>query len=95
MNFLGGAFAAERNAKTVGIRPEHLKVQNDGLIKGVLRHAEKLGNETFAYVDAGALGDISARMEGSLDLQPGANISLSFSTEKLYRFDAEGLSINA
>jgi multiple sugar transport system ATP-binding protein len=93
MNFLGGAFASERGAATVGIRPEHLKVSRDGLIKGQLRHAEKLGNETFAYVDAGPLGDISARMEGSLALEPGETLALGFAPEHLYRFDAQGRSI--
>lgn len=95
MNFLGGAFASERGASTVGIRPEHLKVQAEGAIKGHLRHAEKLGNETFAYVDAGELGEVSARMEGSLALEPGEAISLGFGPEHLYRFDAQGRSIQS
>ena len=93
MNFIGGAFASARGAATVGIRPEHLKVVGAGPIEGRLRHAEKLGNETFAYVDAGPLGDISARMEGSLALEPGERLALAFAPEHLYRFDAQGLSI--
>jgi multiple sugar transport system ATP-binding protein len=93
MNFIGGDFASARGAATVGIRPEHLKVVGAGPIEGRLRHAEKLGNETFAYVDAGPLGDISARMEGSLALEPGERLALAFAPEHLYRFDAQGLSI--
>jgi multiple sugar transport system ATP-binding protein len=49
-----------------------------------------LGNETFAYVSAGSLGDITARMDGTLGLEPGKTIELSFSHENLYRFDADG-----
>ena len=93
MNFIGGDFASARGAATVGVRPEHLKVVGAGPIEGRLRHAEKLGNETFAYVDAGPLGDISARMEGSLALEPGERLALAFAPEHLYRFDAQGLSI--
>ncbi len=93
MNFIGGVFASARGAATVGIRPEHLKAVGAGPIEGRLRHAEKLGNETFAYVDAGPLGDISARMEGSLALEPGERLALAFAPEHLYRFDAQGLSI--
>jgi multiple sugar transport system ATP-binding protein len=90
MNLISGDFASRLNASTVGLRPEHLKVQAGGEIKGTLRHSEQLGNETFAYVSAGSLGDITARMDGTLGLEPGKTIELSFSHENLYRFDADG-----
>ena len=93
MNFVAGDFAAGRGAATVGLRPEHLKVEPGGSIKGTLKHAEQLGNETFAYVDAGLLGEITARMDGTLMLSPGAAIELGFAPEHLYRFDAEGQRI--
>jgi multiple sugar transport system ATP-binding protein len=90
MNFISGEFAARYDAKTVGIRPEHLNVQADGVIKGTLRHAEKLGNETFAYVNAGDLGELTARVDGTLALEPGNAIALGFALEHLYRFDSNG-----
>jgi multiple sugar transport system ATP-binding protein len=92
MNLISGDFAARLNASTVGLRPEHLKVQAGGEIKGTLRHSEQLGNETFAYVSAGPLGDITARMDGTLGLEPGKTIELGFSPENLYRFNADGKS---
>ena len=93
MNFVSGDYAAGYGAATVGLRPEHLKVEQGGSIKGVLKHAEQLGNETFAYVDAGPRGEITARMDGTLSLSPGAAIQLGFAPEHLYRFDAEGQRI--
>jgi multiple sugar transport system ATP-binding protein len=93
MNFIEGSFAAQLGAHTVGLRPENLKVQADGAIKGTLKHAEQLGNETFAYVDAGDMGEITARMDGTLALEPGGAIALAFAPEHLYRFNAEGRSI--
>jgi multiple sugar transport system ATP-binding protein len=90
MNFIGGEFAARHDATTVGLRPEHLDVVADGEIKGTLKHAEKLGNETFAYVNAGALGEITARMDGTLALEPGDAIALGFAPQHLYRFDSAG-----
>jgi multiple sugar transport system ATP-binding protein len=93
MNFIGGAWAAQRGAVTVGLRPEHLRVQDGGGITGVLKHAEQLGNETFAYVDAGAMGEITARMDGTLALEPGSAIALAFAPEHLYRFNAEGRAL--
>ncbi|MEY4738107.1 MAG: hypothetical protein RL302_2426 [Pseudomonadota bacterium] len=93
MNFIEGSFAAQLGAHTVGLRPENLKVQADGAIKGTHKHAEQLGNETFAYVDAGDMGEITARMDGTLALEPGGAIALAFAPEHLYRFNAEGRSI--
>jgi multiple sugar transport system ATP-binding protein len=93
MNFITGDFAAQRGATTVGLRPENLKVQAGGPIQGTLKHSEKLGNETFAYVTSSVLGDITARMDGTLPLEPGQSIELAFAPEHLYRFDADGKSI--
>ena len=93
MNFIGGEFATRFGAATVGLRPEHLRVASDGLISGTLRHAERLGNETFVYVNAGVLGEITARVDGTLDVDAGDTVTLGFTQDHLYRFDATGTSL--
>ncbi|MFT3850945.1 MAG: sn-glycerol-3-phosphate ABC transporter ATP-binding protein UgpC [Propionivibrio sp.] len=93
MNFITGEFARKHGATTVGVRPEHLFVSDGGEIKGLLRHSEKLGNETFAYVTAGDLGDITVRVNGTLALEPGEAIALGFAPEHLFRFDEAGKTI--
>jgi len=93
MNFITGEFARKHGATTVGVRPEHLFVSDSGEIKGLLRHSEKLGNETFAYVTAGDMGDITVRVDGTLALEPGEAISLGFAPEHLFRFDEAGRTI--
>ena len=90
MNFIEGAHAQAQDAHCVGIRPEHLNLQAEGPIAGTLRHAEMLGNETFAYIDAGELGELTARLDGSVSVQPGASVRLGYRPEHLYRFDATG-----
>jgi multiple sugar transport system ATP-binding protein len=94
MNFLGGDIAARHNVATIGLRPEHLRVTEGGPIQGTLKHSEQLGNETFAYVSAGAFGDITARMDGTLGLAPGQPIALGFAPEHLYKFNAEGKRVD-
>ena len=93
MNFVEGSFAKAFGAHCVGLRPEHLRVVQDGQIEGTLRHAELLGNETFAYVDAGPLGELTARLDGSITVAPGERLTLGFQQEHLYRFDEAGRSI--
>jgi len=95
MNFITGALAAGYGATTVGLRPEHLTPEAGGSIKGHLKHAEKLGNETFAYVDAGPMGEITARLDGTLSSMPGDPIELGFAPEHLYRFGANGRRLEA
>jgi multiple sugar transport system ATP-binding protein len=95
MNFITGALAASHGATTVGLRPEHLTPEAGGSIKGHLKHAEKLGNETFAYVDAGPMGEITARLDGTLSSMPGDPIELGFAPEHLYRFGANGRRLEA
>ena len=67
-----------------------LKVQEGGAIRGTLKHSERLGNETFAYVNSSELGEITARMDGTLAIEPGATIELGFAAEHLYRFNDAG-----
>jgi ABC-type sugar transport system ATPase subunit len=93
MNFIEGAHAQALDAHCVGVRPEHLHLAADGPIEGTLRHAEQLGNETFAYIDAGALGELTARVDGSVAVQPGETLRLGYRSEHLYRFDAAGQRI--
>ena len=93
MNFIEGTHAQAQGAHCVGVRPEHLHLAADGPIEGTLRHAELLGNETFAYIDAGALGELTARVEGSISAQPGQTLRLGYRPEHLYRFDAAGLRL--
>jgi multiple sugar transport system ATP-binding protein len=93
MNFMDGAYAQAHGAHCVGVRPEHFELAADGPIEGTLRHAEQLGNETFAYIDAGALGELTARVDGTLDVQPGQSLRLGYRPEHLYRFDSAGQRI--
>ncbi|MBT0570560.1 sn-glycerol-3-phosphate ABC transporter ATP-binding protein UgpC [Curvibacter sp. CHRR-16] len=93
MNFIGGEFAQRYQASTVGIRPEHLRLQADGALRGTLKHAERLGNETFAYLDVPSIGDITARMDGDVQAQPGSELVLGFAPEHVYTFDADGQRI--
>lgn len=93
MNFIEGDYAKAHGAHCVGVRPEHLYLATDGPIEGTLRHAELLGNETFAYIDAGALGELTARVDGSVAVDPGQTLRMGYRSEHLYRFDAAGLRI--
>jgi len=96
MNFVNGEAAAKFGAATIGVRPEHLKIaRGGGGWPGKITVAEHLGSDTFLYVDAGAIGTLTARYIGELNLSAGDSIVLSPEPSRIHRFDKDGKSLRA
>ena len=94
MNILGDTIAAEYGANSIGIRPEHLRIQPGGRWSGTVVSVEHLGSETFAYV---ALADgvhVCARHLGDLEATPGSPVALEPLAACIHRFDAAGNSLS-
>ena len=90
MNLLQGAAAAEENATTIGVRPEHIDVMADGRWAGAIRAVEHLGNETLAYVES-PIGQISVRLNGHHLMRVGEPIKLSpRAADLIHRFGQDG-----
>ena len=96
MNFITGEPASQRGAATIGVRPEHLKVDREGQgWRGTVVAAEHLGSDTFLYVDAGPIGTLTARYIGELNLSAGDKVSLSPDPARIHRFTDSGNAIRA
>jgi multiple sugar transport system ATP-binding protein len=94
MNFISGDAARQRGAATIGVRPEHLRVDSDGQgWPGTVSVAEHLGSDTFLYVDAGPIGMLTVRYVGELDLATGDPVSLSPDPARVHRFGQDGRAI--
>ncbi|WP_377511872.1 ABC transporter ATP-binding protein [Octadecabacter sp. R77987] len=95
MNLIEGPEAAKHDAKTIGIRPEHLSVSKEsGTWKGTVGVAEHLGSDTFIHVHDTGLGDmITVRITGDIEARHGDTIYLTPDLERLHRFGADGLRI--
>mgnify|MGYP001337984039 CR=1 FL=1 len=73
----------------MGIRPEDIKVEGDGLPKhgaAVVELAEAMGAETLVHLAAGSLRCV-ARVEAACRVRPGEKVRLSFSLAKVCWFD--------
>ena len=93
MNFISGEAAAQYGAATIGVRPEHLKIaKEDKGWSGTILVAEHLGSDTFLYVDAGVIGQLTARYIGELNLSAGDRVVLSPEPARIHRFDGDGKS---
>ena len=90
MNILSGKHAATFPASIVGVRPEHLEVQPDGLWTGTVVHSENLGADSFVYLDIGEEDLLTVRMAGDGTLRSGERISVSPQGRRYYLFDQAG-----
>jgi multiple sugar transport system ATP-binding protein len=96
MNFISGETAREYGAATIGVRPEHLRIDPEGQgWTGTVLVAEHLGSDTFLYVDAGPLGTLTARCIGELGVAAGDTVQLSPDPRRVHRFDDKGISVRA
>jgi len=93
MNFLTGALAARYGAETIGVRPEHLAItRHGGDWPGVVQHAERLGADSYVYVDVEGHGPMTVRVVGDTSLTAGEAVGLS-SVGPIHRFDRAGTAL--
>ncbi len=96
MNFIEGPEAERRDARVIGVRPEHFTISTtevDGAWQGRVGVAEHLGADTFVHVDAGPLGTLNVRGSGEVPVRHGDTVWLSPEPERIYRFDAAGQAL--
>lgn len=93
MNFLNGPYAEPYDAPQIGIRPENLYVTDgEGTWQGQVLHTEKLGADSFVYVDMGGNEPICCRLQGITKMQAGQTVGVS-ANGPVYRFDEDGKAI--
>jgi len=78
---------ASSGAGSVGIRPESLRLAENGLPATVV-HAEYLGADTVLACRAGAAERVLARLPGQIRLAPGETVHLGFDPADLHLFGA-------
>ena len=77
---------------TLGIRPNHLTVDDNGPVLFNVESVEQLGGESYLFgqvqIDA-ATEDFTLHMAGQTSVRSGDQIRLSFDAEHMHVFDAE------
>ncbi|MEM1037961.1 MAG: ABC transporter ATP-binding protein [Pseudomonadota bacterium] len=97
MNLLEGPAAAELDAHTIGVRPEHISVSTKAsktAWKGTVGVAEHLGSDTFIHIHGVEGCDpMTVRAAGDIAVQHGDTVYLTPDREQIHRFDDQGLRI--
>ena len=86
---LGQTAGADSNTATVGIRPEHIRVEPRGL-PVTIRVKEQLGGESYLYTADDDGIQIVVKTDGEDDLSAGDTIHLALMEDRIHRFDATG-----
>ena len=95
MNIFQGEVAAKYQCQTLGVRPEHMEISHDsGILKGSIRHIEKLGADTLVYSEIPSYDTVTARIIGKLEMNIGDPINLKFSDKHIHRFK-DGMRIDS
>jgi multiple sugar transport system ATP-binding protein len=93
MNLIAGAEAEQHGGTTIGVRPEHLDIGDDGPWRGVVGLTEHLGSDTFLKVVLDSGETITVRASGEVALRHGDRIALSPQAGKIHRFGADGKAL--
>ncbi|WP_159945818.1 ABC transporter ATP-binding protein [Rhizobium sp. 18065] len=94
MNLISGAFAAQHNAHTIGVRPEHVTLSTtEGTWKGKVVVAEHLGSDTFLHVDIDGIGHVTTRAGGEFTVKHGDTVFITPDPTRIHRFNDKGLAI--
>jgi multiple sugar transport system ATP-binding protein len=77
----------------VGVRPEHVRLRDEGTLRGRVMGTEYLGTTQVVTVTT-EHGVLKARLASDVPVEIGANVGLTFTTERLSLFDvASGRAI--
>ena len=93
MNLIGGAEAAQHDAATIGVRPEHIDIGEGGPWTGTVGLSEHLGSDTFLKVEVDNIGTLNVRASGEVTLRHGDRITLAPQAGRLHRFGADGKAL--
>ena len=78
--------AAGEAGTVLGVRPEHVRLDDNSRLRGSVYATEYLGSTQIVAIDTKA-GRVKARTGVDVRLNPGAPVGISFNTPKLSLFD--------
>jgi multiple sugar transport system ATP-binding protein len=92
-----GAGATEGAPVTLGVRPEALNMdgQGDSTISGSVRSVERLGGETYIYLQAWEGTDLTVHASGDVVVANGDRLSVSFAADKCHLFGENGAAFGS
>ncbi|WP_254689264.1 ABC transporter ATP-binding protein [Shinella daejeonensis] len=94
MNFIDAERLGIQEARTIGIRPEHITLsRQSGEWATNVAHVEHLGADTILYLESEKAGIVTVRLFGEHHYHPGEEVFATPAGEQMHRFGADGRAI--
>ena len=100
MNFLDCSSLPEevkklspKGATTFGIRPEHLKIQDENSLSLKVKTVEQLGSDSYLYGETIDNQEISIKLNSQTTIKSGESVKVGFSQGDTHWFNEKGLSL--
>jgi multiple sugar transport system ATP-binding protein len=94
MNFIAAETLGQTDAKTIGIRPEHIALSREsGAWKAKVIHVEHLGADTILYLETEVTGLLTVRLFGEHAYAPDDVVFATPDKAFWHRFDAQDQAI--
>lgn len=79
-------------ASTLGVRPEHVVLVSpqEGDVSGQVEVVERLGSDSFVYIQVSEIGRLLVRCSGNTRLMAGEAVGLRFDLDHAHLFDSRG-----
>ena len=87
MNFFHDTMPDVPGSVTLGIRPEHLRLVEDGPLWGKIVYVEQLGGDTNILVKITEGESLIVRLFGQHEFHIGRHIHLDYDAENVFHFD--------
>ena len=84
---------APKGAKTFGIRPEHLKIQNQNSLPLDVKTVEQLGSDSYLYGTTLDNQEISIKLNTQTSIKGGESIKVGFDDSNTHWFNEKGVSL--
>ena len=84
------AFNTSSEIATVGIRPEHVSFASANGLPARVQMVERLGGESYVYVETPSGETLIVRSTGEVDLKLGQQVQLNLNLAFLHLFDERG-----
>ncbi len=84
-----------RGSVELGIRPEHLKLSDNGALEGTVSVFEHLGGESFVHLELPDSQSLVAKLDGERSFKPGDTCRLDVNPEHCHLFETNGNRITA
>ena len=89
MNFLEKTSASLPEGATLGVRPEHLRIVDQGRINGAVTHVERLGGDTNLLVNTDEGETLTVRLFGQYGTNVGDRVSLDYDDAAAFAFNRD------